>query len=667
MFSQSISFLLQTVCLALCGDSTTEKTHVQIITAHDYTYEIEVGGYRDPVNETIIIENLGAEPVVNPRITVNGALDWCDVESIAAEATRGCSTEKEKAHAIWAFVMNNSQQIASPGDFEAMNPVIYFNVYGYGNCAYHAQNCVALARALGMRARHWTVWHHSVSEFRYEENWHMLDSSIGIYYLMEDNLRIASIEQLWQDQMPTGGLFANYHLTGFSMRGRAVRTVFTDMEGGNEFVWQDGKSPQFLHYFEGDQGCYLQPCWDGFSEEPHTMAMTLRPGERLIRNWKGGSVYYNYRWHEAEYEIDHRPWRKPICYGDGKLTWRLDPAGQQAGGLKTPAQDKLEIYSPYTVIGAEVVARVPAGQVSSWDDVDVKVFLDSTGSCRETSFEVMKDKSAGVELRADLDEILYPAGNQGRHAYALLLEQKDRIDPRLLSGENLISLEVITDIQCAPFSLPGLSLGKNLIRYRDKSRGIHKVRITHCWRERYDNHPPSAPARALYPADRSITADQAPLFRWTAASDMDGTGQVADYQILLSFDPRCRWPVSTSLHTETGSPAAEWQLPPGWLSPGAVYYWKVRARDRKGAPGEWSPVFSFETCLECGCDIDKDGRVLITDVIKFLILLRSGASGRCMDRDGDGLADIKDAIFLLREIIDHKCPEDDGPWYFASR
>ncbi|MCK5068813.1 MAG: hypothetical protein KAR16_15290, partial [Bacteroidales bacterium] len=79
------------------------KEYSQIIVVNDYTYEIEVDGSRDPVNETIIIENLGDSPLVNPRITVNGLYDWFDTETIALEVTRGCKTDKEKALAIWDF------------------------------------------------------------------------------------------------------------------------------------------------------------------------------------------------------------------------------------------------------------------------------------------------------------------------------------------------------------------------------------------------------------------------------------------------------------------------------------------------------------------------------------------------------------------------------------
>ena len=69
------------------GDMITHQ-HSEIITTSDATYEIEVGGFRDPINETIIIENLGETSLKNPRITINDQYDWFDEETMAKEATR---------------------------------------------------------------------------------------------------------------------------------------------------------------------------------------------------------------------------------------------------------------------------------------------------------------------------------------------------------------------------------------------------------------------------------------------------------------------------------------------------------------------------------------------------------------------------------------------------
>jgi len=125
--------ILAVFYLGAVAASGQTREYSQIIIINDYTYEIEVAGSRDPVNETIIIENLGNSPLVNPRITVNGLYDWFDTETIAIEVTRDCKTDEEKALAIWDFIRCNFQHLNSPGDRECHNPVVAMNVYGYAN------------------------------------------------------------------------------------------------------------------------------------------------------------------------------------------------------------------------------------------------------------------------------------------------------------------------------------------------------------------------------------------------------------------------------------------------------------------------------------------------------------------------------------------------------
>src|SRR5690554_246186 len=310
------SFFLTIFCFhSILVDGQT-KEFSQIITVNDYTYEIEVEGSLDPYNKTVIIENLGDSPLINPRITVNGKYDWFDLESIAAEVTRGCSTDEERALAIFDFVRLNFHHLASPGDRECHNPVVAMNVYGYANCAYHSTVFVSLCKAVGIPARVWEVWHHTVSEAYYNNAWHMLDSDIGLFYLTDDNRTVASVEQLWEDQKISGGTSEGAALTKFSGRNKAIRAIYTDAEGGNEKVSQDGIRTRGYRYFHGPDFCYIQNEYDRFTYGTHNMAMTLRPNEKLIRNWKGGEKYYDYERHNRDLKNGNE-WAKPFRYGDG--------------------------------------------------------------------------------------------------------------------------------------------------------------------------------------------------------------------------------------------------------------------------------------------------------------------------------------------------------------
>ncbi len=130
------------------------------------------------------------------------------------------------------------------------------------------------------------------------------------------------------------------------------------------------------------------------------------------------------------------------------------------------------------------------------------------------------------------------------------------------------TVELVTDIQVSSYSLPALSKGRNIIRYRDETPGEHKVKITHIWRERNDNTPPSIPDGPTFPANGETIKTLAPVFKWQKASDKDKGDKITNHCILISFDPQCRWPVATALFKETDSGKSEWQLPDRMAQPG---------------------------------------------------------------------------------------------------
>ena len=176
--------------------------------------------------------------------------------------------------------------------------------------------------------------------------------------------------------------------------------------------------------------------------------------------------------------------------------------------------------------------------------------------------------------------------------YSIVMADESN-DPPTQSG--LEAVELVTDIQVSSYSLPALSKGRNIIRYRDETSGEHKVKITHIWYEHNDNSPPSVPGGSIFPADGETITTLEPVFKWQKVSDEDKGDEINNHCILISFDPQCRWPVATALYKETDSGKSEWQLPEGWLNNDITYYWKVKAQDSRGIWGEWSEIYRFNT------------------------------------------------------------------------
>jgi transglutaminase-like putative cysteine protease len=90
--------------------------------------------------------------VINPWLTVNGLGDWRTLEKIAAEATRGCTTDAEKARAIWEWGRKHRYH-ACTWDGECDDAVKVHNVYGYTLCGDDAIIIDDMFRAAGLKTR----------------------------------------------------------------------------------------------------------------------------------------------------------------------------------------------------------------------------------------------------------------------------------------------------------------------------------------------------------------------------------------------------------------------------------------------------------------------------------------------------------------------------------
>ncbi len=595
-------FVFQTV-----AGTALASEHVQLVETNKSEYAITVGGTRGPLNEAIIIENVGDKDIINPRIRINARFDWFDLESITAEAISGCSTDQEKAMAIWRFVTENCHYGGPYGDGSLLNPVRLLNITGANICANWATAVVSLAEQAGLKARIWEIGHHTVPEVYFNGRWHLIDSRIGGNFgLLRDNRTIASFADLENDP---------FYLDRCLLRN------------------PDSDSHQVAMYYVTSQDNYIETYYEKERKHPREMALTLRPGEKLIRYFSEGDKWYGWGAEGSErpqwYGRKADSFEQPQAFTSGQIVFKPDlnrfplsrfvnsslnaKSGSEDGispavHVDDPRSERysmasrayFKVESPWPIIGGRIAGRAYAYGASSLDTAAISVRVGFRGTLwsmkneGERSFDATFDKALGY-------------GEGGVYSYTAgfwfscppdSIPYEKNYQPPVHDRPVQAGIEeftLTTDIQVAPKSVPALSLGRNTVVYTDETPGAHRVKITHIWTERSDNHPPLPPRKPGSPADGKRAGSVAPVLSWQPSRDTDRQDTVAEYQIFLSLNPRCIWPLSPNFDIPTGSAGSSFKVPEGWLNPGTAYYWKVRARDNRGVWGRWSEIWKFTT------------------------------------------------------------------------
>ncbi|MGO8787450.1 MAG: transglutaminase domain-containing protein [Terriglobia bacterium] len=558
-------------------------------------YTINVGGTMDPENLEITIENLGDTPVVNPRVTVNGLYDWYDAKSLAAEITRGCNTDEEKALAIWSWIRYRTYQRSPQNDDSATNPVRALNGYGYGICGHVAAWMKCLWTAAGVPGRVQELAGHTVSEAYYNGAWHELDGNVKVFYLDHDNRTIASLATVEHD-------------------ASLIQRTIHPREMEPWFIGPDTpeRNEEFVHYITSYKDNYEEHSYDGVIAKDYNMAMTLKPGEKLVRWWTPRLGKFEGRGGRAEV---------PQIYANGQLIWEPDLArvdirpylwvpehhypniatrtqdGQgpaiHVGDLQdslypNPARFAIPIASPYPIVGGRFTCTLVKEGGSSLDTASI--FFGEPGWGSGDLYEY-RWGSGAQKVGLDLDSKLLRS--HSTYGYSIGFGIGANADDKPATQTGLDAFRSETDLQVAPESLPALSLGTNTVRFRQQSSA--KVRITYRWREINGPRLPGKVQAPASPGNGGEVSSLAPLLQWAPAEQVAGSDKVVDYQVMVSLRPDCRWPLSTTLQQNVGSAKTAWKVPAGFLNPGSTYYWKVRARNGRGDVGEWGTVFSFKT------------------------------------------------------------------------
>jgi hypothetical protein len=433
--------------MASAAEPATPRASAEIyryvVSSSDDTYRVPLS--RAVLNRSVTIANLGADPVVNPRLVANGKRDWFSTADLLAGIIAPGMSDRDKALAIWRFLVDHRYHDApAHPDIEMHDPVRFLNVYGYGFCDDSATNFMVLAEQAGLKARVWGLSGHVVPEAFFEGDWRMLDPDGEIYYLEDDGRAIAGLKTL--EQRPD--LIRKYPSPYYTDAEKLV-SIYTTT-GDNQLA-------------------------DGYrrkSEAVHTLAFTLRPGESLTRHHENWGLFF------SSYDKIRAP-RDTARQHFGNGTFVLSPVfahdtfrkgaetvsnlrAERAGEAWVLASDRGEgtlVYgfaSPYPYLDGSVTIA-GQGRVALAFSETGEAWTDVWTSAPGPSFDTTVRLGGYFRTRA------------GRPTYAYRL--------RLTVDGRVQVLRFRSDIQVAPASLPALAAGENTIRYRDESKGARRVSI----------------------------------------------------------------------------------------------------------------------------------------------------------------------------------------------
>lgn len=607
------SLLLLLIMNVSCDTAIPDdiREHTEVINSGEHTYEIVVDGTLEPENVEIMISSTGKNPVVNPRITVNGRYNFYTLEDMVAEITAGCETDEEKAWAIYEHVDQNYYWWSFPRDNSSYNPVRRFNVYGYHICAQAATQFVALCRAAGIDARVYETSRHTISEAWFDGDWRLMDTDYGIWYMEPDNRTVASIQDLIDNPDWIARTYKPYRWYRRSSDDRKI-IYRPDTEPPDEWLLT-------LFKIAGESG-RLEYSYDDRVYTDHDMNITLRPGESLVRWWKPVLGKY----------FDQREKIEPPRYANGRLIFQPDfgrydyaesvvrsnvalyredgfmplihVADPQDSANSKLSELVIPMASPYVMVGGSVETLFYQGGASEFYRMAMCADLDPNGDNVTRLWSYYPWGTGEGRLRQVLDEKMVRDGRVATYDFDVFYRfAMDKANvglepeyPMIYGGQSGIdSISITVDLQVNPSSLPALSLGRNVISYSDETEGEREVRITYKWRERTGQRKPHPPAEAISPKSGAQTESFAPLIEWSASEDPDGD-RIVNYRFQLSFRPDCAWPLSTNFDRDIRD-GRRFSVPPGWLNPSTTYYWRVRAEDVHGNLSSWSEIFSFIT------------------------------------------------------------------------
>jgi hypothetical protein len=597
--------LLLSIFVAVCSGEAADQPSVReaIDTRNSpYSFQMTVPGNVDESRflwpnlpgetsffSAVRIRNTGEDPIVNPRLTLNGfQMPLTTKElmfTIIGDAPDALDRILRVFYTMTRYVTHYEMPNADP-----IHPLGFFLNYCYGVCFDQMGIQAGLWEVMGFPWRFADPMNHATAEVEHPQQKKMmlLDTDFNAYYLRHDNWSIASAQDVREDPML---VLRSTHEREYHRSPWQEGDPIVDMWGSSEKMAALYAIRPSRPLNKTRSGPYLN----------EKLTIVLRPGESY--GWHSDRNQY----HES---LKENP---PIMNVSRQLTWETDldlSKPHHRWFLKGKKTQKSNNGSQQATLDHRQSWQIPYRLLFPvlGMNLSLKLDPDSPNQMRKDATVVRivlktPAKSVGEDVPLEklvdhsysLDSLLYKLPYPVRDVEVIIsIKSPGKNSGRSL---NVKGLQIRLLCQSTAFACRSLQMGQNQIIYTDAS-GKRDVRIE------IETHPETVPLphfseSVFSPGNGEGIAESALQFLWPAVPENDGA---VGYQWQVSAHQDMRYPLSptferllngTFLRHENGNVIFElpWR---GMLPVGRELYWRVRPYDRKNLAGDWSPVKSFK-------------------------------------------------------------------------
>lgn len=491
-------------------------------------------------------------------------------------------SEKEKAFLIYNFVKNNRYHGPPPSrtrdDNIIINPVCFFNFFGYGLCGYTANNFAVLCEIAGLKSRVWNINGHTLPEVHYDNSWHILDPDAETFFPDTKNpdnlLGVCDVVKDPEESIR----HVHMHDIYLKIKDRLI-SWFKDKET-NKIV-SEGK--QLLEKTDNDT---------------FDIAFDLIPNEEITFYYnKPGAWYYSFN--KPKYRAIASDIFNIIDSGDKNIIEQqgiVRKKDENGGRCFIEAiHDRsyliYKIEKPYPVLDGFIKAIYKDGE----DNNSVQLYFKIDNGkfykvCPLRNNEYIWDYEKNDRVKNDcywdyrLRRVLYQTNPLNNNLYLKILLNKD---------VKIYELNVKLILQISPFSLPDFQNKNNNIKVTSDS-SENKVLFNFYYKESNCLYPDTE-IKLKFPQNNSeISIDGLGPFEWNSIIKDNESYR---YHFILSDSPQLIYPIAPNFERVLKN--NKFYLNEDdkvYLIKNKKYYWKTRIVDINNRPiVDWSGPFCFST------------------------------------------------------------------------